>query len=368
MNNPGIDVDSSNLPAGYMFVDRYEVIQQLGTGAMGAVYLVKDSLLDGAERALKILHADLTRDEMVTKRFLREAQLMQTVSHPNVVRVFEVAHQGGLLYFTMEFVRGKPLDDLIAQKALKKDKLYNFILQLCEGLDAIHASDIIHRDLKPANILILDNGSVKITDFGVARPGSSNLTAHKEILGTPQYMAPEIIQGHDLTASVDLYSLGIILFEVCTGEVPFLHESAAQLMWMQVRRAPAQPKDINPAVPQWLNDLIGRLLAKTANDRPRTVREVINIVKMQLERKGSPEVTTATGESARAAVVPTKISTDERAQIADALTRTTAAPKRNRGNKLAVSVPLILMLVAVVMIFLFAVFSMIGYFQELIGL
>jgi len=272
------DTQNKYLPAGFVVADRYKIETRLGSGGMGSVYLAHDLILNEERIAIKILHSDLTQNQRQTQRFLREVQLMRKVNHKNVVRTFDVGSDGNIVYFTMEYVEGKQLEEFIQNGDFPKARLEQLILEICAGLEAIHKAEIIHRDLKPANILIKGDGSLKITDFGVARPEYSDLTAHNEILGSALYIAPEIWLGTKLTTSVDLYSLGVLLYELTTGTLPFDGDSPAALMRMHLEFVPIPPKEVNDQIPTWLNKLILKLLEKSPLDRPKSAQEIIGIV------------------------------------------------------------------------------------------
>jgi len=273
------EAPEQKIPAGTIIAGRYRVIKTLGTGGMGSVYLAADSVLGDEKVAIKVLHANFVHDETQLARFMREVQLMRKVNHRNVVRTFDVGTEG-YTYFTMEYVNGIQLETLIADTNISRDELVSYLVQICEALRAIHAAGIIHRDLKPANILVLKDGTIRVTDFGVARPEVSNLTGHDEIVGSVCYIAPEIWLGKKITHSADLYALGIILYEMLTGTVPFDGTSPAMLMRAHLDRAPRPPKEIEPSVPAWLNKLTLKLLAKSPSDRPRDAKEVIEYLKL----------------------------------------------------------------------------------------
>ncbi len=275
ITHPG-EIRTDVLSQGYVIAGRYEIQKLLGTGGMGSVYLVADRILGEEQVAIKILHKQFAFEQKYTQRFLREVQLMRRVNHKNVVRTFDVGADGDLVYFTMEYVHGQSLLDLITTRTFPKNQLLSTIIQLCEGLEAIHNANIIHRDLKPGNIIILEDGTIKITDFGVARPETSELTAHNEVIGSSPYIAPEVWLGDKLTNAVDLYSFGVILYELNTGVLPFDAESPALLMRMHLDRAPVPPKELNKTVPSWLNRLILKLLEKSPLARPRDAREIID--------------------------------------------------------------------------------------------
>lgn len=271
------------LASGTLIAERYLVERSLGSGGMGAVYLVSDQFQNNEPVAMKVLHPDLVMDDRQTQRFMREVQLMRRVEQKNVVRTFDVGSDEEVVYFTMEYVPGKPLESFIEEQNFPPSQLGNLIIQVCSGLEAIHRAGIIHRDLKPANIMVLEDFSAKITDFGVARPEYSELTAHNEIIGSALYIAPEIWLGTKLTPSADLYSLGVLLYELTTGVLPFDGDTPAALMRMHLEYKPAPPKQLNSKLQPWLSKLILWLLEKSAEDRPADAREVINYVKTQTE-------------------------------------------------------------------------------------
>ena len=178
----------------------------------------------------------------------------------------------------MEFLEGDSLADLVTEKRLPFSQVNGLALQICKGLEAIHAADVIHRDLKPGNIFVTSSQVAKIMDFGIARSEDSNLTAHGEMLGSAGYMAPEIWLGKNPTTSVDLYALGVIFYEMATGELPYMSKSAAALMRHHLDTKPVPPVDKNPEISPELNELILRLLAKDPSQRPQSTTEVISFL------------------------------------------------------------------------------------------
>lgn len=266
-------------PPGFIISERYVIERLLGSGGMGAVYLVADRVLGDERVALKVLHAQFTFDQRYTQRFLREVQLMRRVSHANIVRTFEVGTDGDIVYFTMEYAAGVSLLDLMEKRDLKAVELRDFIIQVCEGLQAIHDAGIIHRDMKPENIIFLPDGTVKITDFGVARPENSDLTAHNEVVGSSFYIAPEIWLGDPVTSATDLYSIGVVLYELSTGELPFAGKTPQAQMRCHLYQKPLPPRELDKNVPLWLNKLILHLLEKNPQSRPKSARAVIETLK-----------------------------------------------------------------------------------------
>ncbi|MCC6954007.1 MAG: protein kinase [Deltaproteobacteria bacterium] len=284
------DTADKALPKGTLLGGRFRVVRPIGTGGMGSVYLAHDEVLEGDPVAVKVLHPELVTDERQMQRFMREVQLMKRVDHPNVVRTFDVGAEGDIVYFTMEYVPGKPLEDYVEDSSFPLANVPKVILQICEGLDAIHRAGVIHRDLKPANVMVLDDGTAKITDFGVARPEYSNLTAHNEIVGSALYISPEVWLGTKMTPSIDLYSLGVMLYELTTGILPFEGDTPAALMRMHLEHKPPEPKSLNKKIPPWLNKLIMKLLEKSALDRPKDARDVIEIVQLNTGGSAAPEL------------------------------------------------------------------------------
>ncbi|MCB0324551.1 MAG: serine/threonine protein kinase [Bdellovibrionales bacterium] len=287
MSSENINLDDNSLPIGFKVAGRYRILERLGKGGMGCVYLAADAVLGDELVAIKVLHPDYFHDRELMQRFLREVQLMRRVSHRNVVRTYDVGSDEGLAYFTMEYVPGTPLDKIIQNSTYPKAKIAELSLQTAEALHAIHRAGVVHRDLKPGNILVLNDGTIRITDFGVARPETSDMTAHNEILGSVCYIAPEIWLGEAPSPSVDLYSLGIILYELITGDVPFDGGSPAELMRLHLERKPTPPNELDPSTPQWLNKLVLKLLEKSPRDRFQSAQELIDYLKTHLDRGSS---------------------------------------------------------------------------------
>ncbi len=256
----------------------YRLIKPIGNGGMGNVYLASAPHLSAEPIAIKILHPEYALDENLLKRFLREAELLQKVDHPNVIKVYEANSISGLTFYAMEYAHGKTLEDLLKIDLYPVSKIAEFIVAIASALNAIHQKGIIHRDLKPANIVLSEDFSPKLMDFGIARPENSQLTHHNEIVGSVCYIPPEIWIGEEPTSSVDLYSLGVVLYEMMTGMVPFDGTSPGELMRKHLQATPIPPKDIQAGMPSYINRLILRLLSKQKQDRPRDAMELIGIV------------------------------------------------------------------------------------------
>lgn len=277
------------LPQGYVISNRYEILRFLAGGATGSVFVAVDRLLEDTTIAIKVLRMSSARNPEHVKRFLREVKLMNSVNHRNVVRTFDAGNEKDLVYFTMEFVQGVSLERLMEEQEIDFELLESLLLQILLGLEAIHDSGIVHRDLKPSNILIDEESTVKIADFGVARPFKSSLTQNGSIMGSFDYMAPEIWEGHELTCAVDFYSLGIMLYEAVIGRLPFYSEIPAQIMRCHLNEVPEEPKALRPETPEWLNRLIMMMLEKDPKRRPRASREMINYIMTAARSEGDHE-------------------------------------------------------------------------------
>ena len=250
---------------------RYLIERVLGKGAMGIVYLARDPVI-GRLVALKTLNvsADSEEGEEFRQRFLREAQAAGILNHPGIVTVFDagVDEATGLSFIAMEYVEGKSLKEL-----LKSGHMFTYSevarvgSALAQGLDYAHARGVIHRDIKPANILITNQGAIKITDFGVARLESSNLTAEGQFIGTPNYMSPEQVAGTPVDGRSDLFSLGVVVFELLTGARPFGGNSLTEVSYKIVHEAPPIPSHLRPALPPPVNPILLKLLEKDPSRR-----------------------------------------------------------------------------------------------------
>ena len=271
-------VTEINLPSGFRISDRYEVMRYVGSGATGSVFVAKDCLLEDAIVAIKVLRMSAAKSHDQIKRFLREVKLMNSVNHPNVVRTFDAGTDRDLIYFTMEYIEGISLEECANTHNLSYDEINAILVQICLGLEAIHEADIIHRDLKPGNIILDQKQHVKIADFGVARPSSSSLTQTGSLLGSFDYMAPEVWDSLPPTPLIDLYSLGVILYELIAGHPPFYASVPGQIMRKHLHELPVPPSSLRDDVPPWLNNAILRLLEKRPENRPQSARALLEMI------------------------------------------------------------------------------------------
>ena len=247
---------------------RYEIVREIGHGAMGVVYEALDPTI-GRKIALKAIRFDgigTTADE-AARRFKNEARAAGGLNHPNIVTVYDAGEDSGLLYLAMEFIEGSTLEALIrAQRTIATTQTIDIIRQVCAGLDFAHAKGIIHRDVKPGNIMLAGNGLVKITDFGIARAGEA-MTITGQVVGTPNYMSPEQVLGKPLDGRSDLFSVGVILYEMVTGERPFEGQSITTIMYKIVHETPIPPRKLDATIHPGLSAVIEKALSKSADDR-----------------------------------------------------------------------------------------------------
>ena len=255
--------------------DRYEIIQTIGEGGMANVYLAKDVIIDRYV-AIKILRGDLAGDEKFVRRFQREALAASSLSHHNIVEMYDVGEDNGMYYIVMEYIGGKTLKQLIKKRgALTLSECIDIMLQLTDGVNVAHSSYIIHRDLKPQNIMIQDNGEIKITDFGIAMAlNNTQLTQTNSVMGSVHYLPPEQASGKGATVKSDIYSMGIMFFELLTGTLPFKGENAVEIAFKQIKDDIPSVREINPSIPQSVENIILKATAKNPKNRYNNAKEM----------------------------------------------------------------------------------------------
>jgi len=304
-------------------VGRYEITGELGRGAMGVVYKALDPTI-GRTVALKTMRLDvhgLDAQEMV-RRFQNEARAAGVLNHPNIVTIYDAGEQDGIFYIAMEFIEGTTLHELLAEKrVLATDEVLQLTRQICRGLDYAHSNGIVHRDIKPANIMITANGSVKIMDFGIAKSGGQ-VTNTGQVLGTPNYMAPEQVKGRQLDGRSDLFSLGVILYEMLTGEKPFVGQNVTTIIYKIVNENPITPRDLDVTVHPGLSAIVTKALAKAPDDRYQTgadlVRDLENYKLAGPVRTGSTAAINPAPSPEKTTVLPLRVVAGNTARVAAA--------------------------------------------------
>jgi eukaryotic-like serine/threonine-protein kinase len=257
---PGIDRDT-------VVDDRYRILNRIGSGGMADVYCAEDTQL-GRKVALKLLYPRFAEDSEFVERFRREASSAAGLQHPNVVQVFDRGQWDGTYYIAMEFLDGRNLKQIVRDHgALDPALAVDLVLQILKAARFAHRRGVVHRDIKPHNVIVDDEGRAKVTDFGIARAGASDMTETGSIMGTAQYLSPEQAQGHPVDARSDLYSIGIVLYELLTGAPPFDAESPVTIALKQVTEDPVPPSQLNPAVPPALDRVVMRALRKQPGER-----------------------------------------------------------------------------------------------------
>lgn len=253
---------------GQMINDRYEIIKSIGEGGMANVYLAYDTILD-RRVAIKVLRGDLSNDEKFVRRFQREALSASSLSHPNIVEMYDVGEDNGIYYIVMEYIEGKTLKQLIKKRgALTLSEAIDIMLQITDGISQAHDSYIIHRDLKPQNIMIKEDGTIKITDFGIAMAlNSTQLTQTNSVMGSVHYLPPEQASGKGSTIRSDIYSMGILFYEILTGTLPFKGDNAVEIALKQMRDEIPSVRKKNPAIPQSVENVILKATAKNPKNR-----------------------------------------------------------------------------------------------------
>ncbi len=271
--------------------DRYQIIKTLGEGGMANVYLAHDTILD-RNVAVKVLRGDLATDEKFVRRFQREALSASSLSHPNIVEMYDVGEDDGQYYIVMEYVDGKTLKQILKQRGkLSITEVVDIMLQLTDGMAHAHDAYIIHRDIKPQNIMILSNGMIKITDFGVATAmNSTQLTQTNSVMGTVHYLPPEQAQGKGSTIRSDIYSMGIMMYELLTGLVPYKGENAVEIALKHLKEPLPSVRKINANIPQSVENVIIKATAKNPKNRYVDAREMHEDLKTVLDdsRKDEP--------------------------------------------------------------------------------
>jgi eukaryotic-like serine/threonine-protein kinase len=266
------------LSEGALIAERYRLEKKLGQGGTAAVFRATDLELE-EEVAIKIFTLPVDDPDLL-RRFKQELSVARKLSHPNVVRLHDIGAHRGFRFLTMEVLQGEDLASVLAQGPLPLPVALDYLIQAASGLALAHSYGIVHRDIKPENFFITKEGVLKVMDFGIAKKESaSKRTQAGFIAGTPPYMSPEQINGFaDVTALADIYSLGVVAYEMCAGILPFVHEELMPLLVMHMTETPVAPNVHNPALPNMLNTLILRLLEKDPQRRVQSMKELVELL------------------------------------------------------------------------------------------
>ena len=258
---------------------RYQIEAEIGHGAMGTVYKARDPLL-GRVVAIKTISLHLPKDEVAEyeARFYQEAKAAGQLSHANIVTIYDIGKSDDLAYMAMEYLEGQELRQMLAAgAAIPIDKALDIGAQVAEGLHYAHERQVVHRDVKPANIMVLENGLIKITDFGIARMRNNEVkTMTGMILGSPKYMSPEQVSGKRTDHRSDIFSIGVVVYEMLTGASPFVSDNVHGIMYQTLNFNPPAPKTLNPDLPQVANYIIAKVLAKNLDDRYQSTKDLAN--------------------------------------------------------------------------------------------
>jgi serine/threonine-protein kinase len=355
--------------AGRLFSNRYEVVRELAQGGMAEVYLARDQLLDRPV-ALKALFPEYAREPSFVERFRREAQAAANLNHPNIVAIYDWGQESGTYFIVMEYVEGRSLRDLIRSEApLDPGQAAEIAAEIAAALGFAHRSGVVHRDVKPGNVLLTRTGNVKVTDFGIARAGTSDgLTQTGSVMGTATYFSPEQAQGRSVDGRSDVYALGVVLYEMVTGGAPFTGDSPVSVAYKHVREAPVPPTQKNPEVPPDLEQIIMTALAKDPDQRYQTADDMrADLLRF---RRGRPlaaapltamvaEVPTTAGAAAAKGAYAATIATprvDDRGRYADG----PRYPGRKKSNTALVTTLVLVGLALIIGAILFAAIKLGG--------
>ena len=274
---------SGEMPPGTFLAGRYEILQLLGRGGMGAVYKARDKELDRLV-ALKLIRPELARNPEILRRFKQELILARQVTHKNVIRIFDLGLSDGIKFITMDFVEGQDLRALLKERGkFPPNEAARIMLQICRALEAAHAEHVIHRDLKPQNIMLDRKGRVYVMDFGIARSAHvPGMTQTGALIGTPEYMSPEQARGEKLDKRSDIFSLGVIFYEILTGKSPYPSDTPLATLWKRMQDPVTPPSKLEPSLPLLLNDIVIRALEIEPEQRFASAQEMANQLEIWL--------------------------------------------------------------------------------------
>ena len=311
---------------GKILAGRYEIIEKIGEGGMAYVYKARDNFLNRYV-AIKVLKDEFSKDEVFVKRFRTEAQSAASLIHPNIVSVFDVGEDKGISYIVMELLESKTLKDYIQAKGpLSSELTLKIAVQIASALEAAHKAHIVHRDIKPQNIMLNQNLVAKVTDFGIAKVANTStatITSFGKTMGSVHYFSPEHAKGGYTDAKSDLYSLGVVMYEMATGKLPFDADSPVSVALKHIQEIPIEPKKINPNVSQALNQIIMKAMEKSTVNRYQTATEMLTDISIALAKPTSSLVARPQSsiEAGDTQVIPTLNDADEENLVPNVRTR-----------------------------------------------
>ena len=311
---------------GKILAGRYEVIEKIGEGGMAYVYKARDNFLNRYV-AIKVLKDEFSKDEVFVKRFRTEAQSAASLIHPNIVSVFDVGEDKGISYIVMELLESKTLKDYIQAKGpLSSELTLKIAVQIASALEAAHKAHIVHRDIKPQNIMLNQNLVAKVTDFGIAKVANTStatITSFGKTMGSVHYFSPEHAKGGYTDAKSDLYSLGVVMYEMATGKLPFDADSPVSVALKHIQEIPIEPKKINPNVSQALNQIIMKAMEKSTVNRYQTATEMLTDISIALAKPTSSLVARPQSsiEAGDTQIIPTLNDADEENLVPNVRTR-----------------------------------------------
>ncbi len=270
-------MDNYEKYVGQIFDNRYRIERVIGIGGMAIVFKATDLLMRRVV-AVKILKDEIAGDEPSVKRFINEYKAIAMLSHPNIVNIYDVSVRENIKYIVMEYVDGITLKNYMRHReVLNLREIVSYTTQILRALDHAHKKGIIHRDIKPQNIMLLKNGIIKVMDFGIAKlPNAETVTLTDKAIGTVYYISPEQVEGGQIDSRSDLYSLGVMLYEMATGQLPFTADTPVSVALMQVNETAVPPREINPQIPVGLEQIICRAMEKNPDDRYQSAEDMLS--------------------------------------------------------------------------------------------
>jgi eukaryotic-like serine/threonine-protein kinase len=303
---------SSPVEEGLILGERYEILKRLGEGGMGAVYKARDHELDRLV-ALKVIRPELAGHPDILRRFKQELILARQVTHKNVVRIFDLGSADGRKFITMDYIEGRDLKSILVERGkLPPDEVVPIFQQICRGLEAAHVEGVVHRDLKPQNVMVDAAARVWLMDFGLARSMElSGLTRTGVLMGTPDYMSPEQARAEKVDARSDLFSLGIIVYEMLTGRLPFLADTLMAKLLQRVQQNATPVTEIDPSIPARLGAVVGKCLERDVSKRYQSIREILDDLLGDTQTQGSSSSSSSRSKQGSAPPGPSAISLAE---------------------------------------------------------